>query len=74
MKRITHKEYAPDLKIHNYIVAIGRTEKNCHKIRYKYCVNKKEVIAAKKYAKPNSVVEIFKAKHTFVEAFHNFKV
>lgn len=60
----------PKLKIHKYVVELNyRLKSGVLHTKYFYCVNMKEVKERVSQAKKGSFVHVFKAKHTFIQAY-----
>ena len=72
--RIAYKK-EPVLHVHRYIVVVGKIREEKKRgnsywyTSYKYCRNLKEVAEAKRKAPRGSVIEVFKAKHDFRNAW-----
>lgn len=59
----------PKLKIHNYVVRFITDNEKSYDETYFYCRTYKEAMTARKKAKPGDIIEIFKAEHSFKEAW-----
>lgn len=68
MKRIKYSK-EPVLKVHNWIVTVGCRKGGLYRIKYFYCLHKKEVNALKAKAQKGAVVEVYRAHHNFIEAW-----
>jgi hypothetical protein len=76
MEKVKYKK-APELKpIHKWIVRIGRPVAKKGKVKehwhwgFRYLLNREELRQAKASLKKGDVLEVFEARHKFVEAWH----
>jgi hypothetical protein len=60
---------SPKIKIHKYVVVVGRPVKKVWHEKYHYCVSLKEVKAVGSKAPTGAIVEVYKAGHQFLKAF-----
>lgn len=70
MKRV-YFDKTPILKVHKYIVTIGSYSKRSKSwvTKYRYCMNRAEIRDIKKSLPMGSVMEVFMAKHSYLEAW-----
>lgn len=69
MKRVAYK-VEPVLHIHRYVVAIINDSKKSCSTNYKFCANRKDVARVKAEAPKGAVIEVYRASHNFLNAWH----
>lgn len=60
----------PKLKIHRYVVSIGKNCKKskCWNVKFHYCSNRNEVRSVQARAAKGAIVEVYSAVHNFLYA------